>query len=271
MSNHVVVLHPEALLVLPLNVGALLLDEGVEAPGVFHVVAPPVVVELEAGEVVAPVIDVLEVDVFVPVPADAERPENVDVRVEGHREAQHTGLNLLQGSVRPYGILQGREGSAVPHRQRREPGTPCRLRVGVLSGEGAPHRGVRGGVHELRSEDARNEDDRIPLHPVVLGGAVVELRQIRRRPAGRASPGEENTRDEQDGPGQDGGAAGTVRMGRHRAPRRAFCKTYRHVAQTPNPPSRLVPDSRWPSAGALRRVEPAFKASTSPVFQIPPP
>jgi hypothetical protein len=97
-------LHSEALLALPLNVGALLLDEGVEAPGVLHIVAPPVIVELEAREVVAPVVDVLEFDVLVPVPADAERPEDVDIRVEGHREAQHTGLYLFQGPVRPYGI-----------------------------------------------------------------------------------------------------------------------------------------------------------------------
>jgi hypothetical protein len=68
---YVVIFDAEALLVLPLNVGPLFLNEAVQALGILNVVASPVVVELEAREVIGAVVDIVQGPVLVSIAADA--------------------------------------------------------------------------------------------------------------------------------------------------------------------------------------------------------
>ena len=65
------------------DIGRILIQEAAEPGRVFHQIASPVVVELETGVVLFSVVHRAGLSQLrVPVPADAERGENVNVRAK---------------------------------------------------------------------------------------------------------------------------------------------------------------------------------------------
>ncbi len=107
----------EALLELPLHVGALGEDELVEPAGILDVVAPPVVIELEAGVVIVAVLDRTGLaEQLIPVAADTERAEDTEVGVELDGQAEQLDLHPVENAVGIDGVAQLAEGGAFAHR-----------------------------------------------------------------------------------------------------------------------------------------------------------
>ena len=83
------------------NVGLLLYDETIQSLRVFDVVAPPVVIELKAREVLVSPIDLSRRrEILVSVAAGAQGLENVEVGLQIDRDAQHLEPDPLENTGR---------------------------------------------------------------------------------------------------------------------------------------------------------------------------
>ena len=125
---------------------------------------------------------------LVPVAADAERPQDVEVGLRLDREPEEPHPDAIERACRLHRVTQLPEGPPLGHRERHQPGAvgPARVRVGA--GEGAPDDPAGVRVHESRAPDAGYHDHRVAGGVSGLGGAVVEAPEIGRRRTPAAQP-----------------------------------------------------------------------------------
>jgi len=192
---HVRLLDAIALAIRLLHERALLEDEAVQAARVGDVVEPPVVGELEAGEVVVAVVDrTAQAERFVAVATGPECGQDASVGLHLDGDASQPDADTLQHAIRlePVGQLLHRH--VVVH---REPENLHRLVVAPWAHrvERAPGHLARDGVGKARAQQARNDDDRIAVGAVVLRRGVVLERELllgrlaERSPAGPTNAG----------------------------------------------------------------------------------
>ena len=171
---------PVSQLHFRLDVRALLLDELGEFHRGLGDVAPPVVAELKAGEMPIAVVDGTgKTQVLVAVPSGAKGPEDVKIGQDLHRNAGYAHLDPVENAIGPDAIDRFCERGSLVHRQRHQAGSLRCTGFGVLPGERSPDRLPGAVIHQPGSEDARDDDDRIPIATVVLRRAVVDLAKVR--------------------------------------------------------------------------------------------
>src|SRR5262249_7955106 len=143
-----------ALLELCDDVGALLEDKLVEPSRVLHVVAAPVVGELEAGEVPGAVVELAHAsESFVAVATHAKRTQNVEIRLRLERKPEELHPDAIQRGDRLHAVAELVEWTALGHGERHEPRAVRPARVGVRAGEGSPDYSPALPIHELRATD----------------------------------------------------------------------------------------------------------------------
>ncbi len=173
---------PVAPLELGDHVGSLLQDEFVEPSRVLHVVPPPVIRELEAGEVPGAIVELAHAaEGLVPIAANAERSQDVKIGLRLDRQPEEAHAHAIQHARRLHGVTELGEGTPLGHRERDEPGAVRSARVRVGASERAPHHPAGARIHELRAADAGHHDHGVASGVSALGRAVVEAPKVWRR------------------------------------------------------------------------------------------
>ena len=113
---YVVIRYAIALFQLCLDVGPFFQDELVQALRALHIVPSPVVIELEAGKVLIPVVDCpARAQELIPIPANAKRAEDMDLRAHLNWQSKQDNPQAIQCTVRNNAVPKAIERGAFTH------------------------------------------------------------------------------------------------------------------------------------------------------------